>query len=174
MSACFSIQYRTFIFFLEYTGELCVSLILYIKHKEILVQHPKSAHEATTDYRRAKRSKAVSKVECVFFIQYLYLCWKLVCSIHGKRLFIQLDGSTHGISFNLSILFLLLLSHYICANTYSTCNPNNCWLQVEEGFTITAEEIVDRLNSALSHQHINCNGGTEETENWLAQCATVE
>jgi len=36
---------------------------------------------------------------------------------------------------------------------------------VEEGFTITAEEIVDRLNSALSHQHINCNGGTEETEN---------
>jgi len=35
---------------------------------------------------------------------------------------------------------------------------------VEEGFTITAEEIVDRLNSALSHQQSNCNG-TEETGN---------
>ncbi|RLN28403.1 transcription factor bHLH18-like [Panicum miliaceum] len=33
--------------------------------------------------------------------------------------------------------------------------------QVEEGFTVTAEEIVDRLSSALSHQHSNCNGTQE-------------
>ncbi|KAF8725811.1 hypothetical protein HU200_020371 [Digitaria exilis] len=32
-----------------------------------------------------------------------------------------------------------------------------------EGFTVTAEEIVGRLNSALSHQHSSCNKGTEET-----------
>ncbi|CAL4910428.1 unnamed protein product [Urochloa decumbens] len=34
--------------------------------------------------------------------------------------------------------------------------------KMEEGFAVTAEEIVGRLNSALSHQHTNCNG-TEET-----------
>ncbi|KAF8762680.1 hypothetical protein HU200_009209 [Digitaria exilis] len=37
--------------------------------------------------------------------------------------------------------------------------------KVEEGFTVTAEEIVGRLNSALSHQHSSCNKGTEETGN---------
>ncbi|CAL4895790.1 unnamed protein product [Urochloa decumbens] len=36
--------------------------------------------------------------------------------------------------------------------------------KMEEGFAVTAEEIVGRLNSALSHQHSNCNG-TEETGN---------
>ncbi|TKW24526.1 hypothetical protein SEVIR_3G056400v4 [Setaria viridis] len=37
--------------------------------------------------------------------------------------------------------------------------------KVEEGFTMTAEEVVGRLNSALSHlQHSNCND-TEETGN---------
>ncbi|CAN6349657.1 unnamed protein product [Urochloa humidicola] len=36
--------------------------------------------------------------------------------------------------------------------------------KVEEGVAVTAEEIVGRLNSALSHQHNNCNG-TEETGN---------
>jgi hypothetical protein len=41
-----------------------------------------------------------------------------------------------------------------------------CSFQVEEGFTMTSEEIVGRLNSALSpyHQHSNCND-TEETGN---------
>ncbi|CAM0150243.1 unnamed protein product [Urochloa decumbens] len=36
--------------------------------------------------------------------------------------------------------------------------------KMEQGFAVTAEEIVGRLNSALSHQHTNCNG-TEETGN---------
>ncbi|CAL4895788.1 unnamed protein product [Urochloa decumbens] len=36
--------------------------------------------------------------------------------------------------------------------------------KMEEGFAVTAEEIVGRLNSALSHQHSNCNV-TEETGN---------
>ncbi|CAN6331348.1 unnamed protein product [Urochloa humidicola] len=35
---------------------------------------------------------------------------------------------------------------------------------MDEGFVVTAEEIVGRLNSALSHQHSNCNG-TEEAGN---------
>ncbi|CAL4980840.1 unnamed protein product [Urochloa decumbens] len=30
--------------------------------------------------------------------------------------------------------------------------------KVEEGFSVTAEEIVGTLNSALSHQHSSCNG----------------
>ncbi|RLN17717.1 transcription factor bHLH18-like [Panicum miliaceum] len=38
--------------------------------------------------------------------------------------------------------------------------------KVEEGFTVTAEEIVGRLNSALLHQHnSSCNSTDEETGN---------
>ncbi|CAL4943623.1 unnamed protein product [Urochloa decumbens] len=35
--------------------------------------------------------------------------------------------------------------------------------EVEEGFTVTKEEIVDRLDSALLTQHSSCNDSTEET-----------
>ncbi|CAN6298307.1 unnamed protein product [Urochloa humidicola] len=36
--------------------------------------------------------------------------------------------------------------------------------EVEEGFTVTKEEIVDRLDSALLNQHsVNCNDSIEET-----------
>ncbi|CAN6304059.1 unnamed protein product [Urochloa humidicola] len=35
--------------------------------------------------------------------------------------------------------------------------------EVEEGFTATKEEIVDRLDSALLNQHSSCNDSTEET-----------
>lgn len=36
--------------------------------------------------------------------------------------------------------------------------------QVEEGFTVTAEEIVGRLSSALQ-EHSSCKSTTEETGN---------